>query len=136
MTKKELEEKKQEDAKEKLRELLPVGSVVYTILKHVSRSGMMRVISAYIYPEGSPHCLDDLIETATNMKYNYKHEGIQMSGCGMDMGFALVYGLSYSLYPNGFECIGKGCPSNDHFNGVKDTHHTSGGYALKQSWQG
>ena len=38
----------------------------------------------------------------------------------MDMGFALVYGLSRTLYRDGHKCLGdKGktrCPSNDHSN--------------------
>lgn len=36
-----------------------------------------------------------------------------------------------------FECIGHGCPSNDHCNGDRDYtphHHNSGGYALKHRW--
>jgi hypothetical protein len=57
-----------------------------------------------------------------------------MGGAGMDMGFALVYNLSRSLYPNGFDCIGESCPSNDHVNGYNRSHHADGGYALQQSW--
>jgi hypothetical protein len=81
----------------------------------------------------------------------------------MDMGFHLVYNLSYSLFPDGFGCIGRAedyrfhCPSNDHSNGDRDytphmsenerlgadgslctchaTHwHKDGGYALIQKW--
>lgn len=44
-----------------------------------------------------------------------------MNGCGMDMGFHLVYSLSRVLFSpkqGGFECLGIGhyCPSNDHSN--------------------
>ena len=81
----------------------------------------------------------------------------------MDMGFHLVYSLSYALWPDGFGCVGAGCPSNDHSNGDRDytphgptdangdpedrdpgpgeardglvRHwHRDGGYALRQRW--
>jgi hypothetical protein len=60
-----------------------------------------------------------------------------MGGCGMDMGFAAVYGLSYALFGKGFECTGPNCPANDHSNGDRDytPHmHSDGGYALKHRW--
>ena len=74
-----------------------------------------------------------------------KRDGIIMGGCGMDMGFSLVYNLSSALFPDGFECIGKGddrgafsrCPSNDHTNGDRDYSphkHSDGGYALRHRW--
>lgn len=48
------------------------------------------------------------------------HDAVKMGGAGMDMGFALVHSLSYALFPDGFGCIGDGCPSNDHSNGDRD----------------
>jgi hypothetical protein len=79
--------------------------------------------------------------------------GLGVGGCGMDMGFHLVYSLSRALFPTGFGCIGrvtnaKGertawCNSNDHHNGDRDhTRHTTrrkhwhrdGGYALVHRW--
>ena len=33
------------------------------------------------------------------------HEGIKVGGTGMDMGFSLVYNLSWTLYRDGFDCI-------------------------------
>lgn len=39
-----------------------------------------------------------------------------MNGCGMDMGFSLVYDLGRVLFRDNFRCIGKGCPSSDHDN--------------------
>lgn len=61
------------------------------------------------------------------------------------MGFELVYSLSRTLFPDGFDCIGEGdgygtfCPSNDHSNDrTRDyspgRHHGGGGYALRQRW--
>ena len=59
---------------------------------------------------------------------------VKMGGCGMDMGFALVYNLSSVLFRDNFICTGEKCPSNDHNNGEKDRtphKHSDGGYALR-----
>ena len=79
---------------------LPKDTVVYTCLKHVSRSGMLRIISLH-YVDPKDHRIisirDDLIG-----KYDYKQEGFRVSGCGMDMGFSLVYHLSSTLFNDGY----------------------------------
>lgn len=66
-------------------------------------------------------------------------DGLIVGGCGMDMGYHLVYALARKLWPDGFDCIGPGCPSNDHSNGDRDytpghRHHADGGYCLKHRW--
>jgi hypothetical protein len=75
---------------------------------------------------------------ATVMEHRIgSHDGIVVRGCGMDMGFHLVYNLSSILFADSFTCIGPGCPSNDHSNGDKDytPHlHTDAGYALRSAW--
>jgi hypothetical protein len=129
------------EAIERLREMLPPGSVVSTIARHVSRSGMSRSISLVINDED----ISWLAARAMDDRIDRNNGGIKIAGAGMDMGFALVYNLSATLYPDGFECIGDGgpdawlrlCPSNDHSNGDRDYtphHHTSGGYAIRQRW--
>jgi len=128
-----------EKNKEELRQLLPPGSTVYTSLNHVSRSGMQRAISTYIIIENDVRDISyDVAEIIGSTMH--KKGGIKIDGCGMDMGFSIVYHLSYELYPNGFECIGEKpirCPSNDHCNGDRNYephHHNSGGYALIHRW--
>lgn len=119
-----------------LRSILHPGDTVYTSLNHVSRSGMYRVINLYVIKDNQPVRIDwaaaKLLEG-----YDSRHDGCKAGGCGMDMGFHLVHNLGYALWPNGFTCTGKACPSNDHFNGDPnyDLHpHKSGGYALHQKW--
>ncbi len=125
-----------EKTKDELRALLPPGSIVYTTLNHVSRSGMQRAISTYIIIDNDIRDIShDVAEVIGNTIHN--KGGIKINGCGMDMGFAIVHQLSYALYPGGFECTGPNCPSNDHFNGDRDYtphHHNSGGYALRHRW--
>ena len=127
----------QEAARAKLRELLPPGSTVHTVVRHVSKSGMQRSISCYVIRDNEPRWLDSLVAMAAGYPFDAKREAVKIGGCGMDMGFAIVYDLAYSLWGKNFSCIGEGCPSNDHSNGDRDytPHaHSDGGYALRQRW--
>ena len=133
-----IKEKEREEARQHLLELLKPGDTVYTVLRHVSRSGMFRVISLHVMREGQPY---DISWQAAKLLegYSENHHGCKASGCGMDMGFHLVYNLSYTLFPKGFVCAGMKCPSNDHSNypyperGFNEIHK-DGGYALNQRW--
>lgn len=134
-----VEKAEKAEAIERLREVMPPGTTVYTLLRHVSQSGMMRHISVKTELEGIH---DWNVALATESKLAPR-EGIKVGGAGMDMGFHLVYNLSYVLYPDGFDCIaqhlpenerGRVCPSNDHSNREHLTHHRDGGYALRQRW--
>ena len=134
MTKQE----KKEEAQETLRGMLHPGDVVHTVLRHKARSGMMRAIDLYKLEDGELRWLSPLAARATGISFSEKYEALVAGGCGMDMGFHLVYELSAALYPQGFECIGEKCPANDHSNGDRDytphAHPDAGGYALRHRW--
>ena len=166
VTKKEATRLEREADIARLREWLPPGSTVYTVLRHVSRSGMMRRIDLYAWikdDNGEPMKMYLSGYAAKAIGERCEGDGIKVSGCGMDMGFHLVYNLSRVLYQQGFNCARDGCPSCDHSNryymerdgsipagtcrdhierriGVchdkvcKPWHHSDGGYALKHSW--
>lgn len=106
-----------------LRAMLKPGETVYTIVRHVSASGMMRVIDLYVFRDNEPRRITWAACEATGATYNRKHDGMRMDGCGMDMCFAAVYNLGQALWPQGTEA-----PHGTR-NGQPDT---SGGYALKQ----
>jgi hypothetical protein len=144
-------EREREEARATLREIVKPGSTVYTVLRSRSRSGMNRKIDVYAMEDNEPRRITYQVAKACEIPYNTKAEALSVSGCGMDMGFHVVYELSHALYGAGFGCIGKGCPSNDHSNGDRDytphpgcgtpdprghrDHwHRSGGYALKHRW--
>mgnify|MGYP001566261164 CR=1 FL=1 len=136
MTKQEIERK---EVQERLREILRPGDTVYTVLRHKARSGMMRAIDLYkVDNNGDPYWLSSLVARATGLTFSKRYEALVAGGCGMDMGFHLVYELSAMLYPQGFECIGERCPANDHANGDRDytphAHPHAGGYALRHRW--
>jgi hypothetical protein len=115
ITKREQARLDREYAKEKLiTHYLKQGSKVYTILRHVSSSGMSRDISLVIAQGDeiidityyASHALEDrLIESKG-------HRAIRVNGCGMDMGFHLVYNLSSVLFAG----------------------QDRAGYVLKQGW--
>lgn len=143
-------------AREDLRAFVKPGMTVYTILRHRARSGMFRVIDVQVIEDNEPRWVGFLAHKATGIGYDREREGLRLSGCGMDMGFHVVYELSHALYSEGFGCIGEKCPSNDHSNGDRDhTKHTcvhtrecserqgcsavhhwhrDGGYALRHRW--
>lgn len=101
-----------------LRATLTPGTTVYTVLRHVSRSGMSRDIDVYVMEGNEPRRITWTVSKATDIRYDRKAEALKVGGCGMDMGFHVVYNLSRALYDRGhaFACIGKDCPSNDHNN--------------------
>lgn len=72
---------------------------IYTVIRHVSTSGMQREISVKMIDAGRIIHLDYLVSTATGRKLG-KHGGIVMKGCGMDMGFALVDGINHLFSPS------------------------------------
>jgi hypothetical protein len=148
-------EARKEESRNELLEILKPGDTVFCILRHVSRSGMQREIS--LFTEG----MRDITYHASIVLQDRigKRDGIVVGGCGMDMGFALVYNLSRCLFPNGFgiKCESDGCtyrPATKEEattcnNGLREgiTPHTfygrngdksgwdnDGGYALKHRW--
>lgn len=81
-----------------LREWLKPGDTVYCILRHVSRSGMLRFIELKhidINDNGKPYIvtISGRAATALGMTYDAERGGIRIGGAGMDMGFALVHEL-------------------------------------------
>jgi hypothetical protein len=138
-----------EEAKKNLREIVKPGSRVYCILRRVSSSGMSRTIDLVvveaehttIYPTDPATGRADytakgkrkltghrvrsigwLAAKAMERTYDRDINGIKIGGCGMDMGFSLVYDLGYTLYPKGVRKGYSGTPQKD------------GGYALKHEW--
>lgn len=127
-------------ATEYLHEYLKPGDKVYTILRQVSRSGMSRHISTVISTQdGGNYDITYLVAKVLGERRNEHDGGLVVGGCGMDMGFDVVYRLGHALWPQGFDCVGRDkCHSADHSNGDRDYspthHHKSGGYALRQAW--
>src|ERR1044071_1897880 len=86
-----------EEAKADLLKVLKPGDTVHLILRHVSKSGMRRDIAPVLMRNGEPWYLTHNAAIVLDSKVG-KHDGVVMDGCGMDMGFALVYHLSSVLF--------------------------------------
>ncbi len=138
-----------------LRELLKPGDTVYTKLNHVSRSGMTRSIEVMVFRDNAPVNITGTVAEVLDYKIHNKHWGLKVGGCGMDMGFHVVYSLSRRLFPDGF---GEKCTHCDYRPGTKeeaihcneemgaDPHEfwgrnanrsgwdNNGGYALRHRW--
>ena len=87
--------------KERLRELIKPGDTIYTILRHVSKSGMSRDIDIYIKRDDDMMCISRDVDTVTGVSNGLAKDGsLKVPGCGMDMGFHVVDCLAWSLYPD------------------------------------
>jgi hypothetical protein len=75
------------------------SDTIYTVLRHVSTSGMQREISVKMIDAGRIIHLDYLVSTALGMKQG-KHNGLVVKGCGMDMGFHIVSNLLGTVKPS------------------------------------
>jgi hypothetical protein len=132
-----------EQCRETLRGMIKPGDTVYTVLRHVNSSGMSRNIDLYIIRDGEPACISGYAAGAMDER-RAKDGSIRVGGCGMDMGFHLVYNLGSVLYGEFYtgkpwQCIGQGCPSSDHQGARYEPHtpermHKDGGYSLHHRW--
>lgn len=129
MTKKAQKEAERTEAIMELRKLLKPGATVHCILREVSRSGMSRRIDFYVQRKGQLLCITSRMSTALDKRRSDKG-GLIVGGCGMDMGFAMVYALGRTLYPKGFKLA-----KNQYGrNGDKSGFDEDGGYALNHHW--
>jgi hypothetical protein len=136
------------------------GDTIYTILRHVSPSGMTRWITPIIYQSGDPRYLSYAISETGLYPFDRNRDALKVSGCGMDMGFDLVYNLGRILFPDGFglpvvtptwdhmamqdqrpltkdiarKLEAAGCVFKRGRNGDTSGWDSDGGYALVQRW--
>ena len=89
-----------ENAKKVLLNILKEGDTVYTILRHVSASGMSRRIDLYTFKDNKPVYLSG--HYAMMQGEDPPKDGYKVGGCGMDMGYHLVHGLGYRLFNDGY----------------------------------
>jgi len=75
-------------------------ATVYTVLRSVSASGMTRHISLKVAQGDDIYDITYLAAQAMKEKISERngYNTIKVNGCGMDMGFHLVYNLSSVLF--------------------------------------
>jgi hypothetical protein len=98
-----------------LRDTIKPGETIYTVLRHVSKSGMYRCVDLYHMVDNEPIRITWGACKATGIRYDRRHEAMGIGGCGMDVGFEAVYNLSITLF----------CPK---------VYDHDKAYSLKQQW--
>lgn len=81
-----------------LREILPRGTTVYTVLRHVSASGMTRFVDLYIVDHGEILRITHSAAQATGEAYDRKQEALRMRGCGFNAPREAVARLAQALF--------------------------------------
>jgi len=81
---------------EDLKKIFEGNNKVYCVLKYVSQNGMNRHISFFTIKENEHINLNNYILKL--LSYNGSNEYIKVGGCGMDMGFSVVYDLSSKVF--------------------------------------
>lgn len=114
-----------------LKKLFKNDRNVYTCIRKVSSSGMTRHIKVFIARKNQIIDITWHVGNVTKDRINRDTWALVVSGCGMDMGFDLIYRLSRILYPKGFK-LPKDQPWGR--NGDTSGYDKDGGYRLKQSW--
>jgi hypothetical protein len=97
-TKAELRKAEQAEAIATMRAMVPIGATLQTIARHTSRSGMSHSISVVDNGE----CIDWLVCRITGDTLDERNGGVKRGGCGMDMGFGLVYDLARYVHGDGY----------------------------------
>ena len=133
MTKKEKAEARQ-NSLEMLRRLCPPGTKVYCVLRHVSRSGMMRRIDLYTFSKGDDGQCEKTFLTGYAshvLGYSWNDDGLRVDGCGMDMGHHVVMNLSYAIHGRDNVNVPKD-KDGQPFKPSKDAYRA--GYSLVHEW--
>jgi hypothetical protein len=85
-------------AKDILNKWLKPGMTIYTVLRHVSASGMSRNISVHIVDEYGIQGISGLVRDILGYSWDKKSCSLKVKGCGMDMGYDIVNSLSYAMH--------------------------------------
>ena len=91
-----------QDRKEQIKQYVNEGDTLYTDVQSVSRSGMSRHIRVYAIKDNEPINLSSWVADILKRRFIDKDSSVMVRGCGMDMGFEVVYCLSYALFQDGY----------------------------------
>lgn len=70
------------------------GTIVYTVLRSVSDSGMSRTLDLYVVIHHEIVRITWSVAQALEWTYDRRKEALRVRGCGMDMGHHVVCSLS------------------------------------------
>jgi hypothetical protein len=119
-----------------LRTILQPGSTVYTEIVYVEafRRQRDKHIKLYLLQDREPRSITAMAGCVIGSRMNESGDAIISVDPLRDAEFVVVANLSEALFPTGFGCIGKGCPSHEHTRGASNygPHlHKDGRHALR-----
>jgi hypothetical protein len=85
-------------ARIELKKRLGDGCTVYTQLATTSQDGMRRTIKVLLRGKDDIENISAMVAKVIGWRFSTRHNGVIVTGCGMDMGFHLVYVLSSTIY--------------------------------------
>jgi hypothetical protein len=112
-------------AKREIRKYVRPHTVVYTVLRRVNLFGTARWMDVFVMHRNRPLRLTYYVATLLDYQQSAKDCSMYVKGCGMDMGWHVVYSLGCALWPKGTR------KPHGERNGVPDSY---GGYAFKHLW--
>lgn len=102
-----------------LKNLVQEGDTIYTSLQSVSSTGMSRRLNIFIVKDNNIVNITWHVANVLEYRYNDQKESLVIGGCGMDMGYHVVYSLSSVL---GYKKSGMG------------NENTGNCYGLNHKW--
>lgn len=86
-----------------LKGIVNEGDTVYTVIRGVSASGMSRSMDLFVVRNNQILRITSRVVDAIGGSWDKKRCCLRVSGCGMDMGFAVVYDLASVLFQDGYK---------------------------------
>lgn len=122
-----------EEMRALLRKRIRPGAVLYTVVTHVAKSGMMRHIKVLQVRSGEIHNISRMVADALGRKFT-DDNAVVSHGCGMDMGFELIYCLGRALFPKGGSLAKTSYVRQHQAKKGGIAKEIDGGYLLVQQW--
>lgn len=86
------------ESQEYLRQILPVGTDIYSVVRSVSQSGMSRKISFFVVDNGDIRDISWHVANVLDYRVDPNNFALKVGGAGMDMCFHVVYSLGRALF--------------------------------------
>ena len=87
-----------DNAIKKLRELVPQGATIYVLLRHKNKLGTCRWLEFYVVRDSDLKRITWDVTQAIDGTYCREHDALQVTGAGLDVGYASVDSLSHVLF--------------------------------------
>ena len=87
---------------QKVLESLAKDTVIYSIVRSVSSSGLSRKIDFYVIQDNELIWITPGIRDILDYKQDAKTGALKVNGTGMDMCFHVVNSLGYKLHSDGY----------------------------------